>query len=145
MLIVSCQYRVHIKCNKINNKTYENVKRSGESQFCIIYNEEIFPFQKLIEQQFYITSKFGLKNDRDLSVVNNFPIERLKLFIKEINDISMNTKDQEDNFEEVNCNYIDIGSFYHKTDKNKLALFHLNIDSVSAETERRIRNNFEYD
>ena len=129
-----CSYRVHIKCTKIDNKTYENIKYR-EAQVCIKCKEEIFPFQKLTEQQFFLTSKSGLSNDMELLNLNIFPIERMKLFFKEINDISMKAKDTDENFEEINCNYVDIDSFDYKTDKNKLALFHLNIASVQKHKE----------
>ena len=83
---VLCSYRVHIKCNKVDNKTYENIKKYGESQFCIKCKEDIFPFQKLTEQQLFITSKNGFNNDMELLNLNIFPIEKMKLFFKEIND-----------------------------------------------------------
>ena len=59
-----CNFRVHIKCNKTDLKTYEKINDS-DTIFCIKCQEEIIPFQKLTDYQFYATSKKGINNDVD--------------------------------------------------------------------------------
>ena len=108
-----CNYRVHIKCNKIDNQSYEYISKMGEPHFCLKCQEEVFPFQKLTKQQFLATTKSD--------VINN-----INRYIKEV---------EEDNSVEINCNYIDIDSFHYKNNKNNLSLFHLNKASLQKHKE----------
>ena len=49
-----CNFWNHIKCDGIDNKTYEALKRSKESElyYCRICKDEIFPFQALSDDQY---------------------------------------------------------------------------------------------
>ena len=90
-----CNYRIHTKCNKIDDQSYENIKKNGDPQYCLRCQEEIFPFQKLTMQQFFATSKSGIDKDVDSLNLSVFPMNRLKTFFKEINNLSLNNKEEE--------------------------------------------------
>ena len=123
-----CNYRVHIKCNKIDVKTFDNIKNKQEV-FCVTCKEEIFPFQKLTQQQFFLTSFKGQNTDiGDLEHL--FPSESIKMLFKNINEFN-NSGDNQDEMPPLNCKYVDVESFNYPKDKNSLSLFHLNIASLS--------------
>ena len=131
-----CNYRVHIKCNKTDSKSYEIIIKKQEPQICIKCQEESIPFQKLTDQQFFATSEKGVNRDVDGLNTSIFPINRLKQFFKEINNLQItNNTEEEDEVPELNCNYVDIDSFKYKSNRNNLALFHLNIASLSKHKE----------
>ena len=117
-------------------------KKVYEPQLRIKCKEENIPFQKITDHQFLTTSKIGLNDDIDSLDLAIFPINRLKSFFKEINDIGINHKDNEDSLDEINCNYIDIDSFKYKNRQNNFSLFHLNIASLQKHKEEleTIRN-----
>ena len=50
-----CNYWNHIKCDDIDDKTYEALKKSTKSEiyYCKVCREEIFPFQTLSNDQFF--------------------------------------------------------------------------------------------
>ena len=125
-----CNYRVHFKCNKEDNKT-----KKCEYKICIKCLEEAVPFQKLTDHQFFATSKGGVNKDIDSLNLNIFPINRLKSFFRDINEININLKDEEDHLEEINCNYLDIDEFTYKNKRNNLSFFHLNIASLQKHKE----------
>ena len=62
-----CNYMIHIKCNKIDYAMFEYLKNKPEPFFCLKCQEEIIPFQKLADQQFYMVSEKGINDDNDLS------------------------------------------------------------------------------
>ena len=130
-----CNFRVHIKCNKTDLKAYENIKENN-SNFCIKCQEEIIQFQKLTDYQFFATSEKGINNDVDNLDLVIFPINRLKTFFRDINDLNVNIKnDKDEEFPDLDCNYVDIDSFKYKTNSSKFSLFHLNIASLSKHKE----------
>ena len=50
-----CNYKVHIKCNKLEEKEYRNMK-NDDIIYCIKCKKVILPFQRLTNQQFYVTT-----------------------------------------------------------------------------------------
>ena len=54
-----CNYKIHIKCNKTDDTTFEKNKKNPNPDpiFCLKCQEEIIPFQNLSDEQFYLTSK----------------------------------------------------------------------------------------
>ena len=131
-----CNYRVHIKCNKTDTSTYERSNKTSEPLFCIKCQEEAIPFQKLTDHQFFATSSKGINEELDSLKISVFPINRLKSFFKEVNNLSVNPReDEEDNLTEINCNYVDINSFDYKVNKKNLSFFHLNIASLTKHKE----------
>ena len=55
-------YKVHIKCNKIEEDDFKKNKNE-EIMFCLKYTEEILPFQRLTNQQFHVTATKGINKD----------------------------------------------------------------------------------
>ena len=39
-----CNYKVHIKCNETDEKTYEKMKNNDKTMFCLKCYEELLPF-----------------------------------------------------------------------------------------------------
>ena len=57
-----CNYWTRIKCDKIDNKDYENLKKSNDTYFCNLCKEEAIPLQH--------------------SQSNNFSLRLLKVLLK---------------------------------------------------------------
>ena len=51
----NCSDRVHIKCNKIGAKTFESKNLKNEIIICLKCQDEILPFQRLSDEQFFVT------------------------------------------------------------------------------------------
>ena len=51
-----CNFKVHIKCNETDDKTYAKMKTNDESMFCIKCNEDIMPFFPLLVENAIIQS-----------------------------------------------------------------------------------------
>ena len=91
--------------NKIGIDTnhYEILKNSNDPYFCIPCREEIIPFQKLSNQQFFVTAAKCLNKDVDkLNQLSIFPSARLKSFFKDLNDSNQPL----DNDDEFPINYV---------------------------------------
>ena len=67
-----CNYWNHIKCDGVENKTYEALKKSDDSvkHFCKLCKEDIFAFQKLSDDEFFtsIVKNIEIKEDLNLRV-----------------------------------------------------------------------------
>ena len=126
-----CNYKVHIKCNKTDTKTYELMTKNTEPQFCIKCKEDIIPFQRITDQQFFATAEKGINKDIEGLNFSIFPSNRLKDYFKDINNLQsgLNHDDEVDS-PVLNCNYTDINSFDYQNKPNHLSLFHLNIASL---------------
>ena len=87
-----CNYWNHIKCDGVDNKTYESLKKSDDdsvTHFCKICKDEIFAFQTLSDEQ-YITSivkNIDVKEDLNLRTSPSTSLKTL------INDFSSHNTD----------------------------------------------------
>ena len=119
-----CNFKLHIKCNKTDEATYQKMKRYEETMICIKCNENNLPFFNMSQET----------NNETLSISpsNN----SIKLFFKGINEL-MNNQNiiDDDNIPPINCNYEDINSFNYKNNTRDLSLFHLNIASLGKHKE----------
>ena len=132
-----CNYKVHIKCNKTDATDFKKMNEE-DAILCIICKEEIIPFQRLTDQQFYVTSFKGVNKDVDSLNQSLFPSTSLKTFFQGINDLNQNVDNDLDNEEgipQINCKYVDIDTFKHKNKKEDFSLFHLNIASLAKHKE----------
>ena len=130
-----CNYKVHIKCNKTDQGDYRNIKED-DIVFCIKCKEEALPFQKLTDQQFFVTSVKGINKDPENLNQTLFPPINLKTFFEGINDLNQNDdRGSEDNLPQINCKYVDLDTFKHSKKKGDFSLFHLNIASLSKHKE----------
>ena len=107
-----CDQWSHIKCDGIDNKTYEALKKSSdyESYFCKIC-KETFAFQKLS-----IVKNIDLKDDLNLRIS---PISALKTLF---NDLSGHNKDEPS----INCHYYDLSIPIPPSSNCNLSIFNLN-------------------
>ena len=116
-----CDQWSHIKCDGIDNKTYEALKKSSdyESYFCKICEEETFAFQKLSDDEFFtsIVKNIDLKDD-------------LNLF----NDLSGHNKDEPS----INCDYYDLSIPIPSSSNCNLSIFHLNLASLSLHKDELV-------
>ena len=118
-----CNFRIHIKCNKTDEDTYEKMKLYEETMICIKCNENNLPFFNISQ---------GTNNEISISPSNN----SIKLFFKGINNLMNNqNKIDDDNIPPINCKYEDISSFNYKNKNRDLSLFHLNIASLGKHKE----------
>ena len=87
------------------------------------------------DQQFHMACKKGINEDVDLSNLIISPNSSLKTYFNDINNLNDNFNDLDHDSPSINCNYVDISSFDHKSKKDTLSLFHLNIASLSKHKE----------
>ena len=57
-----CNYKIHIKCNKTDDATFEKYEKNSDPIFWLKCQEEIIPFQNLSDEQFYTTLEKGIHN-----------------------------------------------------------------------------------
>ena len=100
-----CEHWNHIKCDGIDNKTYETLKESSDSDkyFCKLCKEETFAFQKLSDDEYFtsIVKNIDIKEDLNLKIS---PTSTLKTLF---NDFSSHNKDEPS---PINCDYYDIST-----------------------------------
>ena len=128
-----CDYWNHIKCDGIDSKTYEKLKKSTESEkhICITCKEENIPFQKVSDNE-YLTSivkNIDVHEDLNLRV---YPSENVSSLL---NDFSNHNKDGPS---PINCDYYDLSSHIPYSNNNKHSMFHLNLASLSLHKEELV-------
>ena len=127
-----CNFKIHIKCNRIDPNTYK--KLTDYHQVCIKYKENAIPFQTLSDDEFCSIATRGVNKDfNDFSSI--FPSNTSKAFFKEINITKKDLIEQNMETCEMNCNYIDIENFQYSQKKSNISLFHSNIASISKHKE----------
>ena len=111
-------------------------------RYCLKCKEDILTFQRLTNQQFFVTSAKGIANDiRSLSM-SLYPTEYLKSFFKGINEINQSkTIKDGNNISEMNCNYVDIDSFNYT--KNRISHYFIK-HIITIRAQIRTRHNFDY-
>ena len=97
--------------------------------------EEIIPFHKLSNQQFFTTIALGKRKDSDEnSDLKIFPTPALKSFFDNLNDISR--PQDHDEPSSINCEYYEADSNLLKLANEKLfSLFHMNIAPLGLHKE----------
>ena len=124
-----CNYKLHIKCNKTDQKTYVKMVKGEKIQLCLKCIEGSLPFQKLTDQQFSAISAKGINKDIEDINQSTLPPSSFKSFFKGVNDLSNNDNNEED-IPGINCKYVDINSFKYTQKVKDFSLFHLNIASL---------------
>ena len=119
-----------IKCDKIDNKDYENLKKSNDTYFCNLCKEDAIPFQRLSKQQFFTSVTKGITKDiSENSCHNIFPTNSDKSFFKELN--GLNSPGDFDEQSPINCEYYDADQSLPKVNNNRnFSIFHINIASL---------------
>ena len=126
---------IHIKYNKIDYAMFEYLKNKPDPFFCLKCQEEIIPFQKLSDQQFYMVSEKGINDDNDLSNLFIPTNSSLKTYFNDINNLNDNINNMDCESPSINCSYVDVSSFDHRNKKDTLSLFYLHIASLSKHKE----------
>ena len=139
-----CDRWIHLKCNFLNTKDYENLKNSEESFYCIKCIESNLAFSKLSNKEFVISVINGINgfnNDTDIDFLSPSQMDtvfELNNFInKKVNSLSDDNQDDTDDSPPINCNYYDIDEFSKaKFDSSKsFSILHLNIHSINKHIE----------
>ena len=125
-----CNFWNHIKCDGIDNKTYENMKNNQQmnQHFCKTCKEEIFPFQSLTDELY------------NTSIVKNIDIEtnenlNLKVTPSPTLKVLFNDIDKNDSESPINCNYYDYTDSIPNSKNKEHSMFHLNIASLGLHKE----------
>ena len=128
-----CNYWNHIKCDGVENKTYEALKKSDDTikHFCKICKDDMFAFQKLTDDEFFtsIVKNIEINEDLNLRVT---PTETLKTLF---NDFSNNNVDEPS---PINCGYYDLSNSIPNSNNCNLSMFHLNIASLGLHKEELV-------
>ena len=60
----SCNFRIQIKCNKINPQTHKHLQTSNAKWYCIKYFANIIPFSELSISSYFKLIKAKKSNSR---------------------------------------------------------------------------------
>ena len=125
----NCNYWTHIKCDGIDNSSYEKLKKSFSMYFCKICLESALPFQELNDDQFFLCQK-GFPNEDVKSTCQLFPSHKINTLFKEINNF--NQSNFEDESPSIDCKYYNADEIDNHFNASKFSLFHLNIASLGC-------------
>ena len=132
------------KCNFLNNKDYDNLKKSDDPFFCIKCYETILPFCKLTDKEFIISIINGVTGFNNETEIDFLPpsqmntILELNNFINQkLNSLSDNKENEEDDTSPINCIYYNIDEFTKANfnPSKSFSILHLNIHSVKRHIE----------
>ena len=126
-----CNYWNHIKCDGIDNKNYELMKKSQTTihHLCKICKKENFPFQDLSDDQFK-TSIVKNVEIREYLNLRTSPSTTLKILVNDL--------DKQINETSINCDYYDYSTSIPKANNKNHSMFHLNIASLGLHKEELI-------
>ena len=122
----SCRYWNHIKCEGIDNKMYEALKKEPENSihFCKICMEENLPFQKISDNEFLTSIVKNIEFNEDLNLAVK-PPTWLKTLFTDFSDKN------DDEAMPINCKYYDASSTIPFSNRANFSMFHLNLASLS--------------
>ena len=135
-----CKNWVHIKCNKLDNKSYKYHSANPNAPFsCFSCVEEHIPFSKLDSAKFKLAVIKGInfvdevEFDIDVSVKNQALMDKINHMFHDNSDNS----DDDDMNDNINCKYYNIDDFTNlKLDSNRnFSILHLNIHSIELHIE----------
>ena len=131
-----CNFKIHMKCNETDEKSYNKMKNNETTMICIKCLEENIPF----------FSSCNNEIKKDPNNLQNLASNSIKTFFKGLNEFNNNQirddDDDDDDDDEgvnnklpLNCKYTDINNFHFQNNKTDFSLFHLNIASLSKHKE----------
>ena len=113
-----CETWVHIKCNRICKKTYQNLQNKDEQWYCIECFKHMIPYSNLNDHELMQLLKG--KN------ISNFLSQPSNIF-EQLNKIEIENNESNEN----SSNYYNIDEFNNlNKKKNDLSILHLNIASL---------------
>ena len=128
-----CDKWNHIKCDEIDNKTYEALKKSSELEkyYCKLCKENIFAFKKLTDDEFLISVVKNININEDLNLQISPPpaIEML------LNDFSTHSNDESS---PINCDYYHTTTHLPSSNNAKHSMFHLNLASLGLHKDELV-------
>ena len=144
-----CKQWIHYKCNLLNLKEYKKLEESDDDEawYCINCIPDIFPFTRLNENEFYLTSVEGIDNYNLDNIVFATPSQKaqyakLNTFINEkINSLQDDNKDDtNDEFDvdpSIDCQYYNFDDFLKAKfqPKKSFSILHLNIHSIQKHVD----------
>ena len=122
-----CNFKVHIKCNKTEDKTYINIQNSScKTVICLKCKEENIPFFSA-----YINDSNEPTHEQLLS------LSSIKMYLKGLNEFNnfQNNSSEDDSLPPISCKYEDVISFKYTYNKKAFSVFHNNIASLSKHKE----------
>ena len=127
-----CNYWNHIKCDGIDNKTYEALKKSNDPElyYCKICKEDIFPFQTLSNDQYCTSIVKNIEINENLNLKTS-PSPVLKVLFDDLDNSNEESP--------INCGYYDYSTPI-KNSNNDLSMFHLNIASLGLHKEELVNS-----
>ena len=125
-----CQFWGHIKCEGIDPGHYEILKnpKNKQQHFCKTCKEEMFPFQKVLNEQFEVSITKNIRIFEDLNLETN-PPPRLRNLFSDLN----HRNEEEETL--INCEYYDYSTPITSAELKKKSIFHLNIASLNLHKE----------
>ena len=135
-----CDKQSHVKCNKLDPKTFEKMKLD-KTTLCITCKVENIPFQRIDDIELAAVNKCVNINSELIREISVTSLSLKKLF-NDINSTSNFNSSQplplkDDNSDEmmINCKYVDLCKFKPPTNKKNISLFHTNIGSLEKHFE----------
>ena len=133
-----CDENIHIKCNKTDIKSYNNLKKDNATIFCLKCQIENVPFQNLTDLQFCAVNK-GLDTDTEVLQQISVTSSSLRSFFNEVNKSNpfdnSDPDGDEDDTSGINCKYYDLNEFNYKPKGKTFSLIHTNIGSLAKHKE----------
>ena len=126
-----CNYWNHIKCDLVDNKTYDSYKKNSLpfTHYCKICREEIFAFQALTDDEYVTSIVKDVNISEDLNLKSN-PTPALKVLINDL--------ENEEESITINSKYYDFSTPVPNSNKNNNSMFHLNIASLGLHKEELV-------
>ena len=139
-----CNYWNHIRCDGIDNKTYETLKKSLKTDlhYCKLCKEEIFVFQNLSNDQYFASIVKNVEINENMNLKLS-PSPVLKTLF---NNLDNHNKDESN---AINCSYYDFTTPIPNSNKKNNSMFHLNLASLGLHKDELVTAlsllNFEFD
>lgn len=135
---MSCKNYSHIKCNKIDSKTFDHLVKKSETTLCISCKNDNIPFQTIDDIQLSAVNKC-IEVNSDLINEITITSSTLRKFFSDVNTTNplhpLGLKDDESDEFTINCKYVDISDFKPLANSNDISIFHTNIGSLEKHFE----------
>ena len=139
-----CEQWIHYKCNLLNLKEYNKLEASDDDEtwYCINCIPDIFPFTRLNDNEFYLTSVEGKDDYNFENIVFATPLQKaqytkLNTYINEKINLLQDDNDNDTNDEfdvdpSIDCQYYNFDDFLKAKfqPKKSFSILHLNIHSI---------------
>ena len=138
-----CEQWNHIKCDGIDDKTYNDLKKSNDNEkyYCKACKESIFPFHNLSDDEYFTSIIKNIDVNEDLNL-RLFPTPSLKTLFTDFSN-------QNEDGCSINCDYYDVSAPIPSANNSKHSMFHLNLASLGLHKDELVTSlsllDFEFD